>query len=140
MKSLSIIPILVMLLISSSCQHDSHYTKAILNDSSHDIWVINPHPLATCLNTSFDSTLVLKNSIYRYENQRYYDQAATDFEDCSIIMCTDTLQSRIATNDSLQLSFVIERNANWEYSEEKGFTPAITSCDCTLRITDADIN
>lgn len=138
MKSLSIIPILFVFLIS--CDHDVHYTKAIINDSSHDIWVYNPNPLAPCTNPSFDSTLVVKNTIYRYESIRYYDETTTDFEDCSIIMCTDTLQSRIATNDSLQLSFVIDRNANWEYTESKGFTPALTGCECSLRIIDADIN
>ena len=138
MKSLSIIPILFMLLIS--CDHDVHYSKTIINDSSHDIWIINPNPLAPCTNPSFDSTLVVKNTIYNYENSRYYDAVTTDFEDCRVIMCTDTLQSRIATNDSLQLSFVIDRNANWEYTESKGFTPALTDCECSLRIIDADIN
>jgi hypothetical protein len=140
MKSLSIIPILFVLFISVSCESRITYSKTIVNDSSHDIWIIIPNSPTDCTNPLVDSTLIVKNTHHQYESLVYKGQSTSDFKDCSVIMCFDTLPTRIATNDSLKLSFPIERNANWEYTEDKGFAFNSNACNCTLMITDDDIN
>jgi hypothetical protein len=135
MKLLFLIGSLFLLV---SCDPIVQYDRFIQNDSNHGIWIISPDSFNSCGSPSFDSILIPSNTSYKLEEYGEIAGRLSQFEDCAHI-CTDTLNTSITTNDSLELAFGLESgNPLWEYRIIK---PGQTgSCECRLTITDTDIN
>jgi hypothetical protein len=118
------------------------YERIIENNSSYDIWIINPDTTRNCTGFSDiafqDSVLIPSNTRRTLEYTSERNTAVSDYVDCPSL-CLQTLDSRISNHDSLSLTASLEAtNSNWQYTVlqpgESG------SCECELTITDADIN
>ena len=116
------------------------YERIIENNSSYDIWVINP--TTNCDGFSEigfqDSILVLSNTRQVLELTTENNGDVSNFSDCPSV-CLDNIDSRINNHDSLGLAASLQAtNNNWQYTVlqpgESG------SCECELTITDAGIN
>jgi hypothetical protein len=119
------------------------YKRTINNNSSYDIWLINPDTVANCVGglvliTIQDSILVPSNTSRTFESSEERNASVNDYAGCPVL-CLDTINTRISDHDSLNLIAPLEStNSNWQYTVlnpgESG------SCECQLSITDADIN
>lgn len=126
------------------------YTRSIANNSSYDIWLINPDSMDNCGSSLFDSVLVASGTDYEVEilsnegASRNSNLLTEDYEDCPSI-CLDSLNSRINGHDSLQLTISLQgRSLGWVYWNNSGGMSPISfpsgECACYLVITDDDIN
>jgi hypothetical protein len=118
------------------------YERIIENNSSYDIWLINPNSTTNCngfIGIGFqDSILVPSNTRRVLEFSSERNASVNDYTSCPFI-CLDSMNTRISNHDSLSLTSSLEAsNTNWEYrvlqSGESG------SCECEFTITDTDIN
>jgi hypothetical protein len=136
MKFLFIIGSLLFLLVS--CDPSVRYDRIIQNDSNHGIWIISPDSINSCQSISFDSILIPSNTTHKLETYSEIAGLLSQFENCNHI-CTDTLDTRITTNDSLKLNVGLESaNPLWEYRIIKPGKAGV--CECRLTITDTDIH
>ncbi len=127
--------LLLFSLILISCDPAVSYTKIIDNHSSYDLWLIDPSEAATFQ----DSVLIPHNSSFQILRYEDIGGKVNFFEDCKYYPEeSDSMITRIEGNDTLNLDFTINSNANWIYSVLK--TGRNGSCECRLLITDNDIN
>lgn len=140
MKNLCLFALLFLLFNCSP--PNVSYERIFENNSSYDIWLINPSATANC--TDFtdigfqDSVLVPSNTSKVIESSYDRNASVSDYADCPSL-CLGVVSSRISNHDSLSLNASLEdSNTDWAYrvinSGESG------SCECQLTITDADIN
>jgi hypothetical protein len=137
-----ILCLFALLFLLFNCSPPSvSYERIIENNSSYDIWVINPAPIDCEVISEIgfqDSILVLSNTRRVIESFRENSVAVRHYADCPFL-CLQTLDSRISNHDSLSLTASLQAtNSNWQYTVlEPG---DYGSCECELTITDADIN
>lgn len=140
---MKILCLFALLFLLFNCSPPSvSYERIIENNSSYDIWLINPNVTANCTgftNIGFqDSVLVPSNTSRIIESSSERNASVSDYDACPSL-CLDVINSRISNHDSLNLTVSLEStNTNWAYrviqSGESG------SCECQLTLTDADIN
>lgn len=131
----------IVFLLYNCTPNSITYERILKNDSSYDIWVIDPNPTSTCnLSTERfqDSILIPSNTQYILEALSEDNGSVDTYSDCPFL-CFDNLNSSISNHDSLSLTASLApSNNNWEYSVIHPGSSG--SCECKLTITDADIN
>jgi hypothetical protein len=126
-----------LIFLLSNCTTSVSYERVIQNDSSYDIWIINPNVSDNCPVFFQDSILVFSNTSQVLEFTTENNGDVSDFSDCPSV-CLDNLGSRINNHDSLSLAVSLQATSNnWLYALQPGESG---SCECELTITDAGIN
>jgi len=119
-----------ILFLCISCDIWYSYDRIVENNSIYDVWLISPNGGCSGL---VDSILIPSNSSQTIDIGGHYGGLSNIYTSCPRF-CTDTINSRIDTHDSLSLSFPIDRNTNWQITVKKD------GCTCHLIINDSDIN
>lgn len=127
----------IILLFLVACDPAVYYEKIIQNDSSYDIWLTKSDNAAV--------TELLQDSVLLLSKQQLVLTLDSDiggsldqYESCPLYpFPSDTLFTRIEGNSDLTLNFVIDENADWNYTViEPGKNG---EAECRLVITDEDV-
>ncbi len=122
-----------------SCDPGVRYDKIVENNSDHDLTIYIYPDSSNRYSYIYDSASL---SIPRHSETSIAKTTrlgqTREFKDCNTY--ADSIKSKVDDNDSLKVTINIGDKANWKFTILKKAWGDGGTCECRLKITNADIH